>query len=42
MGVAAPPKSLAPEVSGELSEAATRYGLGALEAAYARLGVPAA
>jgi secreted PhoX family phosphatase len=41
MGVAAPPKSLAPEVSGELAEAAERHGMSTLEAAaYDRLGVP--
>jgi uncharacterized protein len=43
MAVAAPPQELAPRVSGELAEAAQRYGLGTLEAAaYASLGVPLA
>ena len=43
MGVAAPPKSLAPNVSGELAEAAERHGMSTLEAAaYDRLGVPLA
>jgi uncharacterized protein len=41
MAVAAPPESLAPEVSGELAEAAERYGMSKLEAAaFASLGVP--
>ena len=40
MSVAAPPKELAPAVSGELAEAAERYGMGTLEAAALdRLGV---
>ena len=40
MAVAAPPESMMPEVSGELAEAATRYGMSPLEAAaYGRLGV---
>jgi secreted PhoX family phosphatase len=40
MGVAAPPRSLAPNVSGGLAEAAGRHGMGTLEAAaYDRLGV---
>jgi uncharacterized protein len=40
MAVAAPPESMMPEVSGELAEAATRYGMSLLEAAaYDRLGV---
>ena len=40
MAVAAPPESMTPEVSGELAEAATRYGMSPLEAAaYERLGV---
>ena len=43
MGVAAPPRSLAPNVSGELAEAAERYGMETLEAAaFDRLGVPLA
>ena len=41
MAVAAPPAHLAPRISGELAEAAQRYGLSTLEAAaYERLGVP--
>jgi hypothetical protein len=41
MAHAAPPAALAPRVSGELAEAASRHGLGLLEAAaYERLGVP--
>ncbi len=40
MAVAAPPKSMAPNVSGELAEAAQKFGLGTLEAAaYESLGV---
>jgi uncharacterized protein len=40
MAVAAPPEFMMPEVSGELAEAATRYGMSPLEAAaYDRLGV---
>jgi uncharacterized protein len=43
MATAEPPKRLRPEVSGELSEAAERYGMSQLEAAaYDRLGVPLA
>ncbi len=43
MSVAAPPEELAPRVSGELAEAAGRYGMGTLEAAaFDRLGVPLA
>ena len=43
MAAAAPPRALAPRVSGELAEAAQRHGLGRLEAAaYERLGVPLA
>ena len=43
MGVAAPPQESAPRVSGELAEAADRYGMSTLEAAaYDRLGVPLA
>jgi hypothetical protein len=39
MAVAAPPKELAPRISGELAEAAQRYGMSNLEAAaYDRLG----
>ena len=41
MAVAAPPPELAPRISGELAEAARRYGMTALEAAaYKSLGVP--
>jgi secreted PhoX family phosphatase len=41
--VAAPPAHLAPFVSGELAEAAERYGMSKLEAAaFASLGVPLA
>jgi uncharacterized protein len=41
MAHAAPPAGLGPKVSGELAEAAQRYGLTGLEAAaYDRLGVP--
>ena len=41
MAHADPPKELRPRVSGELSEAAERYGMSELEAAaYDRLGVP--
>jgi secreted PhoX family phosphatase len=40
MAVAAPPASIAPRVSDELAEAADRQGMGRLEAAYDRLGVP--
>ncbi|HET7479454.1 MAG TPA: alkaline phosphatase PhoX [Rubrobacteraceae bacterium] len=40
MAVAAPPKSMAPKVSGELAEAADKFGMSHLEAAaYERLGV---
>jgi secreted PhoX family phosphatase len=40
MAVAAPPKSMTPNVSGELAEAAARHGMSSLEAAaYDRLGV---
>jgi secreted PhoX family phosphatase len=40
MAVAAPPKSMAPKVSGELAEAASKFGMSPLEAAaYERLGV---
>ena len=40
MAVAAPPEFLAPKISGELAEAAERYGMSTLEAAaYDRLGV---
>lgn len=43
MSVAAPPKELAPQLSGELTEAARRYGMGDLQAAaFDRLGVPLA
>ena len=39
MAVAAPPKELAPRISGELAEVAQRYGMSNLEvAAYDRLG----
>lgn len=41
MSYAAPPAELAPQISGELAEAAQRYGMSSLEAAaYDRLGVP--
>jgi secreted PhoX family phosphatase len=41
MATAAPPAALAPLVSGELAEAAQKYGLSTLEAAaFERLGVP--
>jgi secreted PhoX family phosphatase len=41
MAVATPPKSMMPMISGELAEAAPRYGMSQLEAAaYDRLGVP--
>jgi uncharacterized protein len=41
MALAAPPKSMMPNVSGELAEAAETFGLSTLEAAaYDRLGVP--
>ncbi len=41
MAAAAPPPELAPRISGELAEAAQRYGMTALEAAaFDRLGVP--
>ena len=33
MSVAAPPKELAPRVSGDLAEAVNKYGMGTLEAA---------
>jgi len=40
MAVAAPPESMTPEVSGELADAAERFGMSPLEAAaYERLGV---
>ena len=40
MAVAAPPKSMTPNVSGELAEAAEKVGMSRLEAAaYERLGV---
>lgn len=40
MSYAAPPKEFAPQISGELAEAAGRYGMSTLEAAaYDRLGV---
>ena len=40
MAVASPPKSMMPNVSGELAEAASRHGMSTLEAAaYERLGV---
>ena len=40
MAVAAPPKSMAPKISGELAEAAQKFGLSNLEAAaYESLGV---
>ena len=43
MAVAPPPKHMTPAVSGELAEAADRYGMSRLEAAaYERLGVPLA
>jgi hypothetical protein len=43
MSAAAPPQEFAPRVSGELAEAASRYGMGTLEAAALdRLGVPLA
>ena len=43
MATAEPPKRLRPEVSGELSEVAERYGMSDLEAAaFERLGVPLA
>ena len=43
MAKAAPPALLAPQVSGELAEAAQKYGLSILEAAaFERLGVPVA
>jgi secreted PhoX family phosphatase len=43
MAVAAPPEMLAPRISGELAEAADRFGMSQLEAAaYDRLGVPLA
>ncbi|CAA9407432.1 MAG: hypothetical protein AVDCRST_MAG22-1638 [uncultured Rubrobacteraceae bacterium] len=43
MSAAAPPEEFAPRVSGELAEAAGRYGMGTLEAAaFDRLGVPLA
>jgi secreted PhoX family phosphatase len=43
MAVAEPPAHLAPRVSGELAEAAERYGMSKLEAAaFASLGVPLA
>ncbi|MDQ3318285.1 MAG: DUF839 domain-containing protein, partial [Actinomycetota bacterium] len=43
MAAASPPERLAPKVSGELAEAADRYGMSSLEAAaYDRLGVPLA
>ncbi|MBA2619428.1 MAG: hypothetical protein H0U91_14855, partial [Rubrobacter sp.] len=43
MSVAAPPEEFAPRVSGELAEAADRYGMSTLEAAaFDRLGAPLA
>ncbi len=43
MAKAAPPEGFAPRISGELAEAAERYGMSDLEAAaYDRLGVPLA
>jgi uncharacterized protein len=40
MATAAPPESMAPRVSGELAEAAEKFGMSRLEAAaYDRLGV---
>lgn len=43
MATATPPASLAPKVSGELAEAAEKFGMSTLEAAaYDRLGVPLA
>ncbi|MBA3473212.1 MAG: DUF839 domain-containing protein [Rubrobacter sp.] len=43
LAYAAPPAELAPRISGELAEAAERYGMSTLEAAaYDRLGVPLA
>jgi hypothetical protein len=41
MVFAPPPSRYAPAISGELAEAAQRYGLSRLEAAaYERIGVP--
>ena len=41
MAAAPPPPHLSPRISGELAEAAEKYGLGLLEAAaFDRLGVP--
>jgi hypothetical protein len=43
MAVAAPPEFMTPKISGELAEAAERYGMSKLEAAaFASLGVPLA
>ena len=43
MAVAAAPAHLAPSVSGEVAEAAERYGMGKLEAAaFVSLGIPLA
>ena len=43
MAVAAPPEFMAPVVSGELAEAAEKFGMSNLEAAaYQSLGVPLA
>ena len=40
MAVASPPAQLVPQVSGELAEAASKFGMSPLEAAaYYRLGV---
>jgi hypothetical protein len=40
MAVAAPPVFMMPQISGELAEAAVKYGMNPLEAAaYDRLGV---
>jgi hypothetical protein len=40
MALAAPPEFMRPEISGELTEAAERFGMNELEAAaYDRLGV---
>jgi hypothetical protein len=41
MAYAAPPAHLAPQLTGELAEAAERFGMSTLEAAaYDRLAVP--
>ena len=43
MAVATPPEFMLPQISGELAEAAARYGMNPLEAAaYESLGVPLA